>query len=181
VLAQRGIEVGERLVEEAELGPAHQGAAERDALALATGEIPRAAREEAVDLQARGDLPHARVDLGATHAGDLEREGDVAVDVEVRIEGVALEDHRRAALLGRTIVDDRAVEEDLARGGALEARDEVQDRGFAAAARADEGDEGAGRDLEIDVPEHGRASRERFTDPGQSHRDHPLTASRQRW
>ena len=44
--AQRGVEVGEGLVEEEELRRAHDGAADGDALALAAGELGRAAGEE---------------------------------------------------------------------------------------------------------------------------------------
>src|SRR6185369_15406888 len=100
-----GVEVAERLVEEAEPGPPHQGAAERHPLALAAGELARAPLEEAVELQADGDLADAVVDLVAGKAGDLEGEGDVAAHVEVRVERVALEDHGHPPIAGGLLVD----------------------------------------------------------------------------
>ena len=51
--AQRGVEVGQRLVEQENLGLAHDGAADGDALALAAGERAGAL------LQARLELQHA--------------------------------------------------------------------------------------------------------------------------
>ena len=48
---QRGVEVGERLVEEEDPRVAHDGAADRHALALAAGELLRQAVEQVVDLQ----------------------------------------------------------------------------------------------------------------------------------
>jgi hypothetical protein len=38
--AQRGVEVRQRLVEQEDLGVAHDGAADGDALALAAGQLP---------------------------------------------------------------------------------------------------------------------------------------------
>ena len=53
--AQLGIEVGERLVEQEQLGPAHQRAAHGDALALAARKLRGLAVEEMADLQHLGD------------------------------------------------------------------------------------------------------------------------------
>ena len=53
--AQRGVEVGQRLVEQEGLGLAHDGAADGDALALAAGEGARAAVEIVGEVEdARG-------------------------------------------------------------------------------------------------------------------------------
>ena len=53
--AQLGVEVGERLVEQEDLGIAHDGAAHGDALALAAGELARPALQELGDVEdARG-------------------------------------------------------------------------------------------------------------------------------
>ena len=48
---QLGVEMGDRLVEQEELGLAHDGAADGDALLLAAGEFLRAALEQLVDLE----------------------------------------------------------------------------------------------------------------------------------
>ena len=62
--AQARVEVRERLVEEEDLGIAHDGAAERDALALAAGERMRAAIEQLREPERGGDVLDALVDLG---------------------------------------------------------------------------------------------------------------------
>ena len=49
--AELGVEVGERLVEQEDVDVAHQRAADRDALALAAGELRRAALQQRLDLQ----------------------------------------------------------------------------------------------------------------------------------
>ena len=53
---QLGVEVGERLVEEEDLGPAHDGAAHGHALALAAGELLGLAVEQRLDAQDLGGL-----------------------------------------------------------------------------------------------------------------------------
>jgi hypothetical protein len=58
--AQLGVEVGQRLVEQEHLRVAHDGAAHRDALALAAGQLARVAvqqRRQAEDLGGAADLP----------------------------------------------------------------------------------------------------------------------------
>ena len=64
LVAELGVEVGERLVEQEHGGIAHQGAADRDALALAAGELVRPAVEQLLDLQHARRLGDAALDLG---------------------------------------------------------------------------------------------------------------------
>ena len=68
----------------------------------------------------------------------------------MRIESVGLEDHRQAALGRRRIRHVDAVDADLAAGHVLEPGDQPQERRLAAAGRADEDDELAILDLEIE-------------------------------
>ena len=49
--AQRGVEIGQRLVEQEDLRLAHDGAADGDALALAAGELAGLALEQRLELQ----------------------------------------------------------------------------------------------------------------------------------
>ena len=97
--AQRRVEVRERLVEEEGGRVAHDGAADRDALALAAGELAGAAIEVVGQVQdARRRCAHLLVDRRLVLAGHLEREGDVLADRHVRVERVGLEHHRELAL-----------------------------------------------------------------------------------
>ena len=57
VHAQLGVEVRQRLVEQERAGLAHDGAADRDALALAAGQLPGLARQQRRNLELLGDTP----------------------------------------------------------------------------------------------------------------------------
>ena len=61
LLAQLEVERAERLVEEEHLGPDDEGAGERDALALAAGELGRPARLHAGELDQREGLARRAV------------------------------------------------------------------------------------------------------------------------
>ena len=96
--AQFGVEVRQRFVEQEDLGLAHDGAADGDALALAAGELPRLAVEQLADLENLCRLGDALGDLGLGGAHGLEPEGKVLAHRHVRIERVGLEDHGQSAL-----------------------------------------------------------------------------------
>ena len=149
--AERGIEVGQRLVEEESLRLAHDRPADGDALALAAGEFARPPVEIGREVEDGGGLRHLLVDFGARAPGHLQSEGDVVAHAHMRVERVGLEDHRQAALRRRRRDDIDAVDEDLAAGRVLEAGDQAEKRRLAATRRADEDDEGAVLDGEIDV------------------------------
>jgi len=72
----------------------------------------------------------------------------------VRIERVVLEYHRDVPRARRQVVHHRAADDDLPRGDVLESRDHPQQRRLAASRRADEHDELARLDLEIDAVDH---------------------------
>ena len=114
--AQRGVEVGERLVEQEDLRLAHDGAADGDALALAAGELPWACGRDSGSSWRRS---RRLVDLGVAlrlgHAGEAQREGHVVAHRHVRVERVGLEHHGEAALVGRHVVDPLAVDHQVAR------------------------------------------------------------------
>jgi hypothetical protein len=137
--AQLRVEVGQRLVHEEEPGLAHHRTPQRDALALSAGELPRLAAEEVLDLEHAGDLEHARVDLCARRAADLQPVGHVGAHVHVRVERVALEHHRDVALARREVRHPRIAMPDRAAASRLEPRDDPQQRGLAAAARPHRG------------------------------------------
>jgi len=136
--AELGVEVGERFVEEEYFGIAHDGAADRDALALAARKGFGPAFEQFLDVEDAGGFPDALFDLVFGNFADLETERHVVVHGHVRIQGVVLEHHRDVAILGRNIIDELAVDEDLAFGDVFETGDHAQGRGLAAAGRPDE-------------------------------------------
>ena len=149
--AELGVEIGERFVEEKGLGFADDGATERDTLALAAGELAGLAVEHVGETESFGDTLDAPIDLGLGDFSELEREGHVLVDAHVGVEGVGLEDHRDVTVLRMNVVDDAIADGDRAGGDILKTGDHAERGGFAAARRADEHDEFAVLDFEIEV------------------------------
>ena len=148
-----------RLVEQKYFRLPHDGAAHRDALALAAGELPRLAVEHRADFEnARGFLD-AGVDLGLRHAAVAQAIGHVVVDAHMRIERVILEHHGDVALGRLDLVDDAPADVDLAAGDGLEPRDHPQQRGLAAAGGADQHAELAVADLQADALDRLKAAR----------------------
>ena len=94
------------------------------------------------------------VDLGLGRAQVLEAEAQVLLDAHMRVERVGLEHHRHAARRRQQVVAALAVDVDLAGADLLEAGDHPQQRGLAAAGRADEDGEGAVVDREVDAVDH---------------------------
>ncbi|MCY1355821.1 hypothetical protein D9M69_422570 [compost metagenome] len=80
----------------------------------------------------------------------LQPERDVVPDAAPRVQRGILEHHDAR---GIGVGDGRAVLQDLARRGLVQAGDEPQQRGLAAAAGAEQGDEFTGRDAEVDIVE----------------------------
>ena len=78
LLAQRGIQVGQRLVEQQHARLDRQRARQRDALLLAAGQLARQARGERLELGQAQHLGHARLRGGRRHAPHLQPERDVA-------------------------------------------------------------------------------------------------------
>ena len=72
-------------------------------------------------------------------------------DRHMRIKRIGLEHHGDAALVGRHVVDALAVKDEVALVDAFEAGDHPQQRGLAAAGRADEDREFAVFDGDVDA------------------------------
>ena len=149
--AQFGVEIGERLVHEENLRLAHDGARQGGALALAAGKRARLAVEIIAELDHLRRLAHQPVMVGCGDAAHLQGEADVVVDRHVRIERIALEHHGDVAVAGIDLIDDLAIDGDLARGRILEAGDHAHGRRLAAARGAEEDHEFLVADVEIDV------------------------------
>ncbi len=148
--AQAQVERAERLVEQQRLRAVDERAGERDALLLAAGELAGLALLEAGELRELEHLGDAPLGLVLGDLRALEAEGDVALDVEVGEERVGLEDRVDVALERRHVGDVLAGEVDAALGRVLEPADHPQRRRLAAARRAEQREERALRDLEVE-------------------------------
>ena len=139
-LAQVGVEAGERLVEQQQLRLRRQRARQRHALLLAAGELMRRTPRRMRQADALQHLLHARFALGARQMADAE--GNVVAHVQVREQGVVLEHHADAARLGLDmrvrIGQHAAVHAHAACGQPFEPGHRAQQRGLAAARRADQ-------------------------------------------
>ena len=146
-----GVQVGEGLVEQKDLGIADYGPTHRHPLSLAAGKLSRLAVEQALDAEDACRLVHAPSDLCFRVAAIDEAEGDIVEYREMRVERVVLEDHRDVAVLGLELVDPTAADADLAGADLLEPRDHPESGRFAAARRPDQNDELLVGDAEIDA------------------------------
>ncbi len=146
LLAQLGVEVAERLVEEDDARLCHDGARQRDALLLAAAEGRGRPAFVAPELHETQCLRDALDDIGARHAPRLEWVGDVVEHGHVRPDGVGLEHHADPALVGRdglgalsiTAPHDRVADGDGAGVRRLEPGDTAQQCRLAATARSEQ-------------------------------------------
>jgi hypothetical protein len=149
--AQLGIEIRQRLVKKKDLRITHDGAAHRDALALAAGELARIALEQDIEAENVRGLLHAGLDLRGRSAPQPERKAHIGGDRHMGVERVVLEDHRDVALFGRHVVDHAIADADLARRDVLEAGNHPEQCRFAAAGWPDQDDELAVADRDVDA------------------------------
>jgi len=155
LVAQLGVEVGERLVEQQQPRLDHQRAREGHALLLAAGELARVALAQARELHHREHGIDPALHLRGGDLAHLQAEAEVLADVHVREERVVLEHHADVPPLGGQHGDVGAVEGDGATGRELEPGDAAQGRGLAAAGGAEQRDELALGDVEVDALHRG--------------------------
>ena len=152
------VERRQRLVEQQQARPLHDRAGERDALPLAARQLRGSALGEVPEADDLHDLADAAAQVRPADALGLEAVGDVLLDAEVREQGVALEHHVDRALVRRHPEQVLAVDLDAARLGRLEAGDRAQQRGLAAARRAEQGEELVVGDVERDAVQGDRVA-----------------------
>ena len=156
--AQAGIEVGEWLVEQEYAGVDHEGAGQCHALLLAARHLGDAAVGIAVEPHQPQRLGDTGVALGLRHPAHFQAEADIFGHRHVREQRVALEHHAGIAGIGRRPRDIGAADQDAPGGRRDEPGDHPQRRGFAAAGRAEQGDQLALGDFKVHpVNRDGRA------------------------
>jgi hypothetical protein len=146
-----GVERAERLVHQEDFRPPHDGAAERDTLAVAAGEPGDRLVEDVIDPQEPRRLLHTPLDFSARRSLCFQREADVLAHVHVRIKGEELKDESDVPLRGAPESHVLAVEQDLSGGRQLQAGDHAQRRRLAAAGRPEHDEELAVRDGEVGI------------------------------
>src|SRR6266850_1055765 len=150
LLAQLLVQRAERLVQQEHVRVEDEAPRERDALLLAAGELARMPVGEPAQPDQVEDFAHALSSLRLRKRAHAQRKGDVALDRHVWEQRVVLEDDADVALVRLAARQIFAVELDDAAGGLLETRDHHQRRRLPGAARAEEREELALRDVEAD-------------------------------
>ncbi|CPK71638.1 Uncharacterised protein [Bordetella pertussis] len=178
------VQVGQGLVQQQHLRLDDDGARQRHALLLATGQLVGTAPPEVGqthEFERGGDLV---ADLGARQAPLDQAEGNVVPHRHVRPQRIVLEHHADIAVPGRRGADVAAVDQQLPMALPVEAGDQAQQGGFARSRRAEQGEEFAGLDMDADVledfvPAIGKPDVAAF-DADFLHEDSPLRAGRWR-
>ena len=155
-LAQLVVQIGERLVEQHEIGALHQGARDGGALLLAAGKVQRLAVEIGLELQKLGGFAHPRLDLLRRNPRNAQRRGDVLVDIERGVIDELLVDHGNAAALHRPARHVLALDEHAAARRRIEPGHEAHERGLAGERRAEQHVEGAPLKGQVDVVDMNR-------------------------
>ena len=151
LVAELGVQVGQRLVHEEHLGLTHDSTADGNTLALAAGQSLGLPVEVLGDIQDLGGFLDLAVDLVLGHLLELQGEGHVLIDRHVGIQGVGLEDHGDVAVLGGHIVHDLAVDEELALADLFQAGHHAQGGGLAAAGGTNQNDELLIGDVQVEL------------------------------
>ncbi len=181
LLAQAGVEVGERLVEKESLGLAHNGAAHGNALTLAAGKRFRATFQQRLKAEFGGGRLDGARDFLFRRFAQPHAVAHIVGNAHMRIERIGLEHHRNVAVLGCQFIDALAADLHLPGRDVFKACNHAQQSGFSAAGRADQHDEFAIFDLKIDTMQNSMfaiALADRLNIDG-SHREksfQPLTA-----
>ena len=149
LLAELAVERAERLVQQQEARPVHQGARERDALLLPARHLPRLAVRQLAHLHHLERLADAAADLASIHLLLPQAVRDVLRDGHVREERVVLEHRVHVALVRRHALHRAARDADLALVGVFEPREHPKRGGLAASGRSQERQELAGMDLDV--------------------------------
>ncbi len=145
------VEIRKRLVHEKRLRLADDRARERDALALPTRQLCRLAVEQLRQPEGVGCVGDKALTFRGRGLATLQRELDVPRDRHVWVQRIALEHHRDVAILRFDMRDVDVTDADLTLARVFQARDHAQRGRLPAARRAEQHEELAIRDLEIEV------------------------------
>ena len=151
---QLGVEVRQRLVEQKQLRLARQGPAHGHPLALTARELAGFAVEQVLHLQHARHLIDAALPLGLGHIAHFQRKTDVVGHRHGGVERVALKHHGDVALRRGHTHHIATANAQLAAAGLFQARNDVEQGGLAAARWADQDEEFAGLNGDVDALEH---------------------------
>jgi hypothetical protein len=150
-LAQLVVEIGQRLVQQHQVGTLDQRAGDRGALLLSAGQLQRGTVEIGFELQQPRGFPDATLDFRARLALYPQRRGDVLIDRQRGVIDELLVDHRHRALAHVEAGDIRAVDQHPARRRLVETGQQPHDRGLARQRRSEQHAQGAALERQRDI------------------------------
>ena len=102
LVPELGIQVGQRLVQQEDLGPQHQRPGHGHALLLATGQLGNVLVQLLIaELHPARDVAHQVVRLSGFFFPHPQPEGDVLPDAHAGEQGIVLEHHAHLPLVAR--------------------------------------------------------------------------------
>ena len=152
------VKVGERLVEEEDLGVTDDGTAESDTLLLTAGESLGLSVEQVSNVEDLSCFFDAALDLFLGSLAKLQTECHVLKHGHMRIQSVVLEHHRDIAILRSNVVDQTVTDEKLTLGDLLKACNHTQSRGLTATGRTNEYQEFLVLDFKAEIGYGGNAA-----------------------
>ena len=154
-LAETGVQRPQRLVEQQDPRLQYQGPGQSDALLLPSGKLVGTPTLQATELD-QGQRPcDPRRHLIGRNLLEPQPEGHVAFHGEVGEKRVTLEDGVDRPVFRRQVSDLLAVDPHRTPVRPFEAPDYAQRCGLATSRRPEEGEELAGRYVEVDAPDYG--------------------------
>jgi hypothetical protein len=177
-LAQLVVEIGQRLVEQHQIGALDQRAGDGGALLLAARQSERQAVEIRLQPQQAGDLADPSLDLLVGPALHTKRRGDVLEDGERGIVDELLVDHRHRTLADVDARHVLAVHDDAPRGRRVETGQQAHQRGLARQCRTQKHAQRSRLERERDVSDEGDGAddpRGVFQGDGHAHRLPPAS------
>jgi hypothetical protein len=151
LLAQLGVERGQRLVEQQHCRMRDQRPADRHPLLLAAGKLVRIAFAEAGQAHILEGFADLAGNLRRRRLRHLQRKCDVALDRHVRKQRVTLEYRAHRPFFRRPVGQVGAVEQDAPAVGQIEPCDHAQQCRLAAAGRPEQSEKLAGLDVDADA------------------------------
>ena len=138
-----GVDGGEGLVQQQQLGIGSQGPGESHPLTLAAGQLVGEAAAQTGKADQLQQLLHPGLDLGFGPVLHLQAEGDVFEHGHIAEQGVILEHEAHSPLACLHLVDQSAADIDLAGIGMIQPGQHAQNGGLAGTAGAQQSGEGA--------------------------------------
>ena len=151
LVTQLGVQVGQGLVHQHNLGVTDDSTADGNTLTLTAGQSLGLTAQVLGDVQDFGSFLHLLVDLVLGGVTQLQSEGHVVINGHVGIQSIVLENHGDIAVLGGNVVHQTVADVQLAAGDVFQAGNHTQGGGLTAAGRTDQNDEFLVGDVQVEL------------------------------